>query len=93
MRFIQPKKLLTTYAIICVALSVLAIVGKGIITIYTVIAICFFMSIMFPTIFSLGINDLKENTKPASSLIVMAIIGGAIFPVIMGYIIDFLQCF
>jgi MFS transporter, FHS family, L-fucose permease len=48
----------------------------------------FFMSIMFPTIFSLGIDDLKENTKPASSLIVMAIIGGAIFPVIMGYIID-----
>ena len=48
----------------------------------------FFMSIMFPTIFSLGIEGLKEETKPASSLIVMAIIGGAIFPVIMGGIID-----
>ena len=46
------------------------------------------MSIMFPTIFSLGIVGLKEDTKPASSLIVMAIIGGAIFPVIMGKIID-----
>eukprot|EP01035_Chromulina_nebulosa_P042445 gene42445-57462_t len=43
---------------------------------------------MFPTIFSLGIKDLNENTKPASSLIVMSIIGGAIFPVIMGKIID-----
>jgi MFS transporter, FHS family, L-fucose permease len=48
----------------------------------------FFMSIMFPTIFSLGIMGLKEETKPASSLIVMSIIGGAIFPVIMGGIID-----
>jgi FHS family L-fucose permease-like MFS transporter len=48
----------------------------------------FFMSIMFPTIFALGIVGLKSNTKPASSLLVMSIIGGAIFPVIMGNIID-----
>ncbi len=48
----------------------------------------FFMSIMFPTIFSLGIKDMGKDTKPASSLIIMSIIGGAIFPVIMGYIID-----
>jgi FHS family L-fucose permease-like MFS transporter len=48
----------------------------------------FFMSIMFPTIFSLGIKDLAEDTKPGSSLIVMAIIGGALFPVLMGWIID-----
>jgi FHS family L-fucose permease-like MFS transporter len=46
------------------------------------------MSIMFPTIFSLGIKDMGSDTKPASSLIIMSIIGGAIFPVIMGYIID-----
>jgi FHS family L-fucose permease-like MFS transporter len=48
----------------------------------------FFMSIMFPTIFSLGITDLNEHTKPGSSLIVMSIIGGALFPVLMGSIID-----
>jgi FHS family L-fucose permease-like MFS transporter len=46
------------------------------------------MSIMFPTIFSLGIEGLGEDTKPASSLIVMSIIGGALFPVLMGDIID-----
>ena len=51
-------------------------------------ALGFFMSIMFPTIFSLGIKGLQEDTKPASSLIVMSIIGGALFPVLMGYIID-----
>ena len=88
MRFIQPKKLLTAYAIICVALSVLAIVGKGTITIYTVIAICFFMSIMFPTIFSLGIDSLGKDTEMASSLIVMSIVGGAVLPRFFGLISD-----
>ena len=88
MRFIQPKKLLTTYAIICVALSALAIVGKGTITIYTVIAICFFMSIMFPTIFSLGIDSLGKDTEMASSLIVMSIVGGAVLPRCYGLISD-----
>jgi FHS family L-fucose permease-like MFS transporter len=88
MRFIEPKKLLTTYAIICVALSALAIVGKGTITIYTVIAICFFMSIMFPTIFSLGIDSLGKDTEMASSLIVMSIVGGAVLPRFYGLISD-----
>lgn len=88
MRFIQPKKLLTIYALICVALSALAIVGKGTITIYTLIAICFFMSIMFPTIFSLGIDSLGKDTEMASSLIVMSIVGGAVLPRFFGLISD-----
>ena len=88
MRFIQPKKLLTIYALICVVLSVIAIVGKGTITIYTLIAICFFMSIMFPTIFSLGIDSLGKDTEMASSLIVMSIVGGAVLPRFFGLISD-----
>jgi MFS transporter, FHS family, L-fucose permease len=46
------------------------------------------MSIMFPTIFALGIKDLGPKTKKASSFIVMAIVGGALFPPLMGYISD-----
>ena len=88
MRFIEPRKLLTIYALICVALSVVAIIGKGAITIYTVIAICFFMSIMFPTIFSLGIDSLGKDTEMASSLIVMSIVGGAVLPRFFGLISD-----
>ena len=88
MRFIQPRKLLTAYALICVALCVIAIVGHGTITIYTLIAICFFMSIMFPTIFSLGIDSLGKDTEMASSLIVMAIVGGAVLPRFFGLISD-----
>ena len=48
----------------------------------------FFMSIMFPTIFALGIRGLGEHTKLASSLIVMSIVGGAIAPPLMGLIAD-----
>lgn len=88
MRYIQPAKLLTLYAVLCILLSFVAIYADGKNVVLALGGLGFFMSIMFPTIFSLGIKDLNENTKPASSLIVMSIIGGAIFPVIMGNIID-----
>jgi MFS transporter, FHS family, L-fucose permease len=88
MRFIAPSKLLSLYAIACILLCFVAIYADGQYVVLALGGLGFFMSIMFPTIFSLGIQDLREHTKPASSLIVMAIIGGAIFPVIMGKIID-----
>lgn len=88
MRFIAPAKLLSIYSVACIFLSLVAIYADGQYVVLALGGLGFFMSIMFPTIFSLGIKDMKENTKPASSLIVMAIIGGAIFPVIMGRIID-----
>ncbi len=88
MRYIQPNKLLALYAAICILLSFVAINAEGKNVVLALGGLGFFMSIMFPTIFSLGIKNLNENTKPASSLIVMSIIGGAIFPVIMGKIID-----
>lgn len=88
MRYIKPAKLLSIYAIICILLSLIAINADGKNVVLALGGLGFFMSISFPTIFSLGITGLKENVKPASALIVMAIIGGAIFPVIMGKIID-----
>jgi FHS family L-fucose permease-like MFS transporter len=53
-----------------------------------VLGINFFMSIMFPTIFALGVKDLGKHTKLGSSFIIMAIVGGAILPPVMGYIAD-----
>jgi MFS transporter, FHS family, L-fucose permease len=88
MKFVKPEKLLSIYSVACILLSVVAIFTEGSLVVLALGGLGFFMSIMFPTIFSLGIMGLKEETKPASSLIVMAIIGGAIFPVIMGRIID-----
>lgn len=88
MRFIDAAKLLTIYSLISIAMCTIAIYTDGQYVVLALGGLGFFMSIMFPTIFSLGIKGLKEETKAASSLIVMSIIGGAIFPVAMGYIID-----
>ncbi len=88
MKYIAPNRLLSLYALICLILSVMVMQAEGIMIMVALGGLSFFMSIMFPTIFSLGIKDMGKDTKPASSLIIMSIIGGAIFPVIMGYIID-----
>ncbi len=88
MKFILPNKLLAIYAAINVLLCFVAISGHGMITIYAVIGICFFMSIMFPTIFALGIKELGGDTEYGSSLLIMSIVGGAVLPRIFGYIAD-----
>ncbi|WP_412467958.1 L-fucose:H+ symporter permease [Pedobacter sp. KLB.chiD] len=88
MRFFKAQYLLVTYAFISALLCFVAIMAAGITTVYAVIGICFFMSVMFPTIFSLGIKDLKEDTELGSSLIIMSIVGGAILPRFFGYISD-----
>jgi FHS family L-fucose permease-like MFS transporter len=88
MKFYKPSNLLAIYSVVSILLCVVAMTVTGILAVYTVIGIAFFMSIMFPTIFSLGIKDLGSDTKFGSSLIIMSIVGGAILPPIMGYIAD-----
>ena len=88
MKKIAPPKLLSTFAGASVVCAVIAIFATGVIPIWAVVFIGFFHSIMFPTIFALGLKNLGPYTKLASSFMVMAIIGGALFPVLMGYISD-----
>ena len=88
MKFVQPQTLLSVYAVINILLCIIAVLAHGMITVYAVIGICFFMSIMFPTIFSLGIKSLGGDTEYGSSLIIMSIVGGAILPRLFGYISD-----
>jgi FHS family L-fucose permease-like MFS transporter len=88
MRYIKPQQLLVIYALINILLLTLAITTSGKIAVYNVMAVPFFMSIMFPTIFALGIKELGEETKMASSLLVMSIVGGALAPLAMGAISD-----
>lgn len=87
-RYFASNKLLTVYAVIAAALCLAAIFGQGNTVIYSLGAMGFFMSIMFPTIFALGLVNLGHETKIGASLLVMAIVGGAVFPFIMGKIID-----
>lgn len=88
MTFVRPERLLALYSAVNVGLCLVAIFAHGMITIYAVIGVCFFMSIMFPTIFSLGIKDLGGDTEYGSSLIIMSIVGGAILPRVFGVISD-----
>lgn len=88
MKYIKPEKLLAIYSAINSLLLIIAVCTHGKISVYALMAVPFFMSIMFPTIFSLGIRRLEEETKIASSFIVMSIVGGALFPLAMGAISD-----
>lgn len=88
MKFIKAELLLVIYSLINILLCIVAITSGGTLALIAVIGIAFFMSIMFPTIFSLGIKDLGSDTKLGSSLIIMSIVGGAVLPPVMGYITD-----
>jgi MFS transporter, FHS family, L-fucose permease len=88
MRSIAPSRLLSVYSLINVLLSAIAIFSTGMITVYALICMGFFMSIMFPTIFALGIKGLGHETKIGSSLLIMSIVGGAILPPVLGVIAD-----
>jgi len=88
MRYVRPATLLSVYAVINIGLLMVVLTGHGKVAVYALMAIPFFLSIMFPTIFALGIRDLGEETKLASSFLVMSIIGGAFTPFVMGVISD-----
>jgi FHS family L-fucose permease-like MFS transporter len=88
MKIVAPARLLSIFAIGCLASVSVALLATGIVPVWAVVLIGFFHSIMFPTIFALGIKNLGPLTKRGSSMMVMAIIGGAIFPAIMGRISD-----
>ncbi|MFZ2286970.1 MAG: L-fucose:H+ symporter permease [Bacteroidales bacterium] len=88
MRFFLPARMLAVYALLCCLLLPLVSAGLGWISLISLYGVFFFMSIMFPTIFALGIRDLGPKTKKASSFIVMSIVGGAVFPPLMGWIAD-----
>jgi FHS family L-fucose permease-like MFS transporter len=88
MRRFEPTKLLALYALMCCLLLPVVSIGAGWISLIALYGVFFFMSVMFPTIFALGIKDLGPKTKKASSFLVMSIVGGALFPPVMGLIAD-----
>lgn len=88
MRKFQPNKLMGVFSIINIALTTIAIVHPGFFGVWALVISSFFMSCMFPTIFALGVKGLGPNTKIGGSMIIMAIIGGAIWTPLMGYISD-----
>ncbi|HTF19319.1 MAG TPA: L-fucose:H+ symporter permease [Chryseolinea sp.] len=88
LNFVAASRLLAIYSAVNVLLLLAVVLLKGMFSIYALIGVEFFMSIMFPTIFALSIRDLGAKTKQGSSLLIMSIVGGAVFPVIMGRVSD-----
>jgi MFS transporter, FHS family, L-fucose permease len=88
MRFIAPNQLLAAFALVNIVLCIIIAQGAGWVSFTALIVLNFFFSIMFPTIFSLGLKGLGEHTQQASSYIVMGVVGGAVFPPLMGMIAD-----
>ena len=84
MRKIAPNKLLMVYALINIVLCALVMLNREWLSIYALMTVFLFESIMFPTIFALGIKDTGHNTKKASSFLIMSIVGGALMPYVMG---------
>ncbi len=84
MKIIAPHKLLAMYALINVGLCAIVVVASGYLSVYSLMAVFFFESIMFPTIFALGVKNLGAYTKKGASYIIMSIVGGALIPLVMG---------
>jgi len=88
MGHIRPATLLVAYSAINIVLCGIVVAGIDNISVIALVAVFFFMSIMFPTIFAMGVKNMGKQTKRASSVMIMAIVGGAIMPYLMGAVAD-----
>jgi len=88
MKFVQPRSLMGIYGSINAVLVGIGVLFPGWAGLWAIFFTSFFMSLMFPTIFALGLKGLGSNTKIGGSMIVMAIIGGAVFTPLMGLVFE-----
>ena len=89
LRFMSSGKLLMYFAMLSILCTIGTIFIQGTIGLYSLVAISFFMSLMFPTIYGIALGDLtEEQSKVGSAGLVMAIVGGALMPKLQGMIID-----
>jgi MFS transporter, FHS family, L-fucose permease len=91
MKFISPRTLLLISASMASLCTIVVILGSGYFAVYALVGISGFMSLMFPTIFGLGVRGLGNDTKIAGSGMIMAILGGAILTGIQGQVSDLTQ--
>jgi FHS family L-fucose permease-like MFS transporter len=89
MKYIRPQHLLASFSVVNILLLLVAVFTTGSTAVTAVLLTPFFMSIMFPTIFALGLEGLGHETEFASSFIVMAICGAAVVPPLMTFFASF----
>ncbi|WP_057935796.1 L-fucose:H+ symporter permease [Algoriphagus resistens] len=88
LRYISPTKLLGIFSVLAIIFTAGAIFLPGMNGLYSLVAISFAMSLMFPTIYGIALDGLGEDSKFAAAYLVMAIVGGAIMPTLQGMIMD-----
>lgn len=88
MRIIAPNKLLAIFSMGNILMCIIVAQSLGTVSFIALLMINFFFSIMFPTIFSLGLKNLGARTQQAASFLSMGVVGGAFFPFIMGAVAD-----
>jgi len=88
MKYLEPARLMGSYCLINIALVSIAVLHPGWCGLWMIFLTSFFMSLMYPTIFALGLQGLGSDSKVGGSLIVMAIVGGAVLTPLMGIIAD-----
>jgi FHS family L-fucose permease-like MFS transporter len=88
MRFVRPARLMALYCGVNIVLVGVAILHPGWVGVWLIFLTSFFMSLMYPTIFALGLHGLGSDSKVGGSLLVMAIVGGAVLTPLMGVIAD-----
>ncbi len=88
MKFISPSKLLTILSVLGIIFTSIVIFWGGLVGVYSLVAISGCMSLMFPTIYGLGLTGLGEDTKIGGSGLIMAILGGAVLTALQGEVSD-----
>jgi len=88
MKFLAPAKLMGSYCAINIVLVAIAVAHPGWAGVWMIFITSFFMSLMYPTIFALGLQGLGSDSKLGGSLLVMAIAGGAVLTPVMGVLAD-----
>ena len=89
MKFVNTRKLLAIFAVGASICTIGAITIVGMVGLYCLVFISFFMSLMFPTIYGIALEDVdSRDTSLGAAFLVMAIVGGAIMPPLQGMIID-----
>lgn len=84
----KPGKVLGIFALLAISMILISINTTGLLSMWSILAVGLFNSIMFPTIFTLSLEGLGDLKAQASGLLCMAIVGGAIIPFLFGNLID-----
>ena len=88
MKYIRPVNLLSFLSVLAILLSIIVVTGSGFVGVYALMGISGCMSLMFPTIYGIGLRGLGEDTKIAGSGMVMAIAGAALLTQLQGILSD-----